>query len=336
MICKERDKREHTDNDKFSQAGAKAEEQMAFYLRRAFADEPEAWVFHDLRFEDGAGDAVQIDHLVLHPYGMILIESKSVTSEVRVNKHLEWTRVWQGREMGMPSPIQQAKLQAENLKKILNLAAEELRGKLLGKFQKGFNACPFEIIVGISDSGIIRRDVDLPEVCKADQVAERISAIVQRHKKATSLLSLSLKDGMEHFGETERQKISEFFIARHRSRQNPSRPSATKAVEAASPPVVREVTTSNVPPPASPATGSPQAMAGSVMGICQKCGKQCEILWGKYGYYWKCAQCQSNMPIKEYCPTCKGKLRLRKDQSRFYKYCEPCKSAESLYWEASN
>ena len=40
MIWKERDKREHPDIDKFALAGGKAEEQMAFYLRRAFFDDP--------------------------------------------------------------------------------------------------------------------------------------------------------------------------------------------------------------------------------------------------------------------------------------------------------
>lgn len=40
------------------------------------------------------------------------------------------------------------------------------------------------------------------------------------------------------------------------------------------------------------------------------------------------------MPIKEYCPGRRGKLKLRKDKTRFYKYCEPCKSAEQLYHDA--
>jgi uncharacterized protein YbaR (Trm112 family) len=40
------------------------------------------------------------------------------------------------------------------------------------------------------------------------------------------------------------------------------------------------------------------------------------------------------MRINEYCPTCKTKLRLRKEKQRFFKYCEPCKSGESLYYEA--
>ncbi len=66
MILKGRDKREHPESDKFSAAGAKAEEQMAFYLKRGFQHDEGTFVFNDLRFKDESGDAIQIDHLVLH------------------------------------------------------------------------------------------------------------------------------------------------------------------------------------------------------------------------------------------------------------------------------
>jgi hypothetical protein len=91
------------------------------------------------------------------------------------------------------------------------------------------------------------------------------------------------------------------------------------------------------PPPLPPVHVAPAALSTSSsvarLGICQKCGIQCNILWGKFGYYWKCPACQNNMPIKEYCPKCRGKLKLRKDKLRFYKYCEPCKTPEVLFYE---
>jgi len=39
-----------------------------------------------------------------------------------------------------------------------------------------------------------------------------------------------------------------------------------------------------------------------------------------------------SMPIKEFCPTCKTKLKLRKDKNRFFIRCEPC-GTERLYCE---
>ena len=337
MICKQRDKREHPERDKFSRAGAKAEEQMAFYFERAFGDSNDIRVFNDLRFVDEKDDAIQVDHLLLHPRCIILIESKSVTSEVRVNKHKEWIRVWHGQQMGMPSPILQTQRQADKLKKILNAYCESLRGKMLGALQKRFNATPFEVIVAISDTGIIKRDVELPEVCKADQVVERATEIIQRHKKAAGLLSLSMKDGLEHLTHDEVEKITQFFLTYHLPLKSETTPKTTQPEEAEADVVQPKETLPPVPPKPSL---SPQvhhaASAASPparLGICEKCGTQCEILWGKYGYYWKCTVCGANMPIKEYCPACRGKMKLRKAKRRFFKYCQPCKTPELLYYE---
>ncbi len=92
MIIKERNPEEHGETDKFSVAGAKAEEQMAFYLKRAFADDPNVYVFNDIRLQGDDDDAAQIDHLVLHRHGFVIVESKSVSTGVAVNEHGEWVR----------------------------------------------------------------------------------------------------------------------------------------------------------------------------------------------------------------------------------------------------
>src|SRR5574340_855439 len=87
VIAKTKDPGKPT--DRFEQAGTAAEEQMAFYLRRAFADAPDVFVINDLRLVE-ADDCAQIDHLVLHAFGMFIIESKSISGEVEVNEHGEW------------------------------------------------------------------------------------------------------------------------------------------------------------------------------------------------------------------------------------------------------
>ena len=61
--------------DKYAQAGFAAEKQMAFYLKRGFGEDPKVLVLNGLRIVQG-NDAAQIDHLLLHEYGMIIIESK--------------------------------------------------------------------------------------------------------------------------------------------------------------------------------------------------------------------------------------------------------------------
>lgn len=54
MIAK--DKTTPAPTDKYGRAGHDAEMQMAFYLRRAFAEAPDIYVFNDLRLERGGAD----------------------------------------------------------------------------------------------------------------------------------------------------------------------------------------------------------------------------------------------------------------------------------------
>jgi hypothetical protein len=225
MILKERDEKPGEDSDFIRKAGAAAERQMAFYLRRAFVDDPDVLVLNDIRLEVDDGevkDAVQIDHLMIHRHGLIIVESKSCAGAIEVNELGEWSRVWSGKKSGMASPVQQARMQANLLRKALNACADEMLGKIfLGKFQKYFGKCPIEILVGVSDRGVIDRKFECPELCKADQVPDRIRNILARHKKAASTFRSNLldgivnSDGLMDFGAEERRKMANFLIEHH-------------------------------------------------------------------------------------------------------------------------
>ncbi len=341
MICKERDAIEHPENDRFSKAGAKAEKQMAFYLKREFATDDLIVVFNDLRLVDEMGDACQIDHLVLHQHGFMIVESKSVSSKVKVNEHGEWSRLWGSRWKGMASPLQQGALQGALLRKIIAAHAQTMVGKnLLGK-QIRFVNTPIEVLVAVSDHGEIHREgFEDPNVLKADQVPARIRDIIRRHKKTRAIFNFSKEaldlknmDGVYNFKEQEMESISGFLVSQHTPATVPSASTYPTAVpqrqavaentvhyDAATPPPLPK----ELPPPA------PDADAG--MGLCKSCDVQCMIKWGRYGYYWKCLQCDANMPIKEFCPSCKTKQKLRTDKQRFFIRCEPCET-ERLYCE---
>ena len=208
-----------------AQAGAEAESQMAHYLHRHFADDTEVHVLHDLRLRDPeqpeqTGDAgtCQIDHLLIHRWGMFIVESKSVISEVRVRPDGsggdEWTRMWNGAEKGMPSPIRQAKRQGEFLRTYLRRQDERLLGSFpsecehsrkatIGSDQRGFRNLPVQLVVAISDSGRIQRLDGWHEpkkpfrvfVTKADAVAEKIADELKRHRKGANPLKNPLATG---------------------------------------------------------------------------------------------------------------------------------------------
>jgi hypothetical protein len=182
MIAKTADSNRPTDPR--NEAGLAAERKMAFYLRRAFETERDIWVFNDLRLTRN-GDAAQIDHLVLHPSGMVIVESKSVSGEIAVNERQEWIRRSGKHEMGMESPVAQGKLQAEFLRRLLRENDDRLLdGQVKGLLPKHFNRhWPIDILVAISDSGRINRCAEVPELVKADQAAQIIQEIVSKHRR---------------------------------------------------------------------------------------------------------------------------------------------------------
>lgn len=81
MIFKELDP--FNSEDKFARAGRAAEEKMAFYLKRYFDDVQEILVLNGIRLQTD-DDAAQVDHLIIHPHGLTIVESKSVHGKVQI------------------------------------------------------------------------------------------------------------------------------------------------------------------------------------------------------------------------------------------------------------
>jgi len=301
MIVKELD--EVQSSDKFIQAGVAAEKQMAFYLKRGFGDNPDVLVLNSLRIEKG-DDSAQMDHLILHEFGMVIIESKSVTTEVSINEHGEWSRLFDGAYKGMPSPVLQAKRQGEFLKNYLKPHTEVLLKKLLG-VQLKFDKMPIDVIVAISDTGIINRPSkpfkELDSVCKADRAVEKINQIIKGYRKKDSALSVSL--GPYLLGKTARKNTSQFLLKKHT-------PIATLSTKTA------------------PKKKSVPSVTSNKFAACNKChGTAVEVLYGKYGYYLKCSDCQQNTALKVVCPCCKKNLRVRKEKEKFFLECRDCNTS---------
>ncbi|MEE9331624.1 MAG: NERD domain-containing protein [Methylophilaceae bacterium] len=226
MILKEK-KITASGNPKIA-AGERAEKQMAFYLERSFEQESDFIVINDLRIKHGRNVA-QIDHLIITKYAFFIIESKSVYGEIKVNKNKEWARSYQNTPVGMPSPVLQAEAQAKILKSLLTKNKDSLRSKmLLGTLQKGFKYCPINILVAISDKGIINRGAEVTELLKADQITNAIFDKFKELKRQNSLLSINLDPFWEMTNE-EIAAITKFLLEQHSPIvKKPSKPEPTK------------------------------------------------------------------------------------------------------------
>jgi len=207
-------------SDPRRKAGEEAEKQMAFYLQRAFRKRDDCFVINDLSITHD-GEQAQIDHLIVSPYGLVIIESKSCHSTIIVDEFNRWARTFNGKPEGMQSPILQAEEQGRILKELLRSNTESLLGKMLiGSVQKGFGYCPFLVYVSVSDSGIIEQKIDVPELHKSDEVAKIITGKLDEIKRKSDLLSpkfwLTSEVGWRMKLE-EARAVAEFLIAQHRS-----------------------------------------------------------------------------------------------------------------------
>lgn len=336
--------------DPRQRAGADAERQMAHYMHRDFRDDEEVFVLHDLRIEDreqpehdGSAGVCQIDHLVVHRWGLFIIESKSVIEEVRVRSDGsggdEWTRVYRKKETGMPSPIRQAQRQADFLREFLQRHREEMLGKhslglrtiakvVHGTDQRGFKNAPIQLIVAVSDRGKIKKIGGWKEprepfrvfVAKADLVPDKISQELKAHRKYAG------KDyGVWSMEAGEPRRVAEFLAARHVGRPGtkPTRPQRTPPTQ-----------DRKLPPNKSVGAERSQDAA------CKHCGSQdLTALSGKFGYYWKCGACQKNTTMPAVCSACGAKrgrdseVRVRKDKATYFRDCKACGNSETIWTE---
>jgi predicted RNA-binding Zn-ribbon protein involved in translation (DUF1610 family) len=236
---------------------------------------------------------------------MVVIESKSVFGTIKINDYGEWHRL--DYKIGMASPIEQAKRQATFLKKYLNESGlRPPHDAIKSVFHKiTFENVPVDVLVAISDTGIINRPRKLQtdNIHKADLIVGKIKEIIENYQKQDGFLSLNLITTPLKINPITMNDIAKFLKEKHtplpvkQDKVNPSTPI----------PVNMEV-------------------------HCKKCGSyNINILYGKFGYYFKCKKCGENMSVKEYCAKCGQQLKLRKDGNQFYIECKKCGTSKPFF-----
>lgn len=73
---------------------------------------------------------------------------------------------------------------------------------------------------------------------------------------------------------------------------------------------------------------APVTATQTAQPVCRECkGANLSIQYGKFGYYFKCSDCDANTPIKIGCGKGGHKERIRKDALKFYRECADCGSS---------
>ena len=302
MILK--DKRINQAIDARLQAGIRQELDVAFYLSRAFKNRDDVAVFNDLRIEHD-GEAAQIDHLVITTLGFCLIESKSIRAQVVVNKKGEWTRVYNGKKTGIPSPIKQVELQEKILKALLRENDDKILGKIFGLIQTGFGGRLWKTICAISSDAVVDRD-SMPKnisekVWKSEFIADWVNKVMVESEGASKTLKRVVSTAPT-FTQEEFKKICDFILA---SDKPLSKPALEKEKSGESEKQVDVVAT-------------PVGMIA-----CKACKSTIGLnaAYGRYGYYVQCA-CGVNTSMKQDCAVCAKPLKLRKSGPKYFGVCE--------------
>ncbi len=300
MIEKEYKKQDT--NNKLKEQGNKAEEQMAFYLRRAFSENKDVFVFNDI-YIDYKGDTAQIDHLVLFKYGMFIIESKSCLGEISYNKYDEWKRKTKNYESGFQSPIKQVERQFDILIKNLNENTVDIFGLLVGNLKMFYGLRLKETIIGIEDHAIIKREDESSlfdsKIMKADQVSNHIKKIIKKNNLFKSLNPfLSAEDCPPPFSKKQITNLTNHIKnTDQKLRDNKEKNTNIDKINE----------------------------SFKTIHSCNNCNQNdfIEMKNGQYGHYFHCSSCRTNQKIKESCPICKNdNIRFKSFKNSFYLDCK--------------
>jgi transcription elongation factor Elf1 len=289
-----------------AKAGQKQEQDVAFYLRRAFKDNKKVFVINDFKFSHN-DETAQIDHLIVYPYGFLLIESKSIKGEVKVNDLGEWTRSLNSKWSGMASPIKQVELQQKLLRELLYANRESILGKVLGMKQQSFGMRCWNNICAVSSNAIIDRD-SIPkkvsnQLVKTEFLVDKLSDVMNIKHKVVSALTF---DTRPDFNSEELKSITSFLM---------SQVGDNKIVEEINEPKAWCVpVNTNV---------------DSILQ-CKSCGEKNDYSaqHGRYGYFIKCNKCETNTAMKMPCVSCNSKnTKVSKKKETYTLNCGDCEQA---------
>ena len=279
-------------------AGQKQELDVAFYLSRAFKDHPNVFIINDYKFSFN-NEMAQIDHLIVYPYGFILIESKSITGEIKVNELGEWTRSSNSKWFGIPSPIKQAELQQTLFRKMLHHHSSTILSKLFGLREQSFGLRSWNILCAISSNSVIDR-ASIPKniselLVKSEFLVDKINEVMKLRNKFIN--SINVLDTRLSFSDEELKSITNFLIEYNKPKSQ--KPQSTTI-----------------------SSSEPKSILK-----CKKCNESSNYTaqHGRYGYFINCNECKTNTSMKIECINCHSKnTKITKKKDIYTLNCLDC------------
>ena len=180
MILKELDPFRYAGEDAL--AARVSADRVAYCLRRFFRRHTGVDVLNGLRLLC-AGSIARVDHLLLHPYGLIVLQRDGTTGPIRIDNDGQWQHGNNGVQCSIGSPITSAYMQALLFKSYLD---QRVR-------QKGFfDRLELDVLVVVSDDCQIiwPQTGRLDEVCSREEIYDRVIWRIERSRSAATGVGL--------------------------------------------------------------------------------------------------------------------------------------------------
>jgi hypothetical protein len=298
-------------------SGERNEQNSAYYLDFKYKDSPHWALIHDLRIEH-RGRVAQIDHLLINRFlDVYVLESKNYYYGVKITEEGEFL-VWDGKGyQAIESPYEQNQRHIQALQ-------TSVEDRNLGPRRLGFSIpISYRNVVLISPTSKLLKPssstFDLFTVIKADAFVSATGKDIDNK----SIISAPKIVGCDTL-----QEFSEKLVRLHRpgsinfaAKFGISNNDTIDGVQVAS----------IVASPASPVY-SPAVHESKDVLACRNCNSPIiAVMYGKFGYYFKCGECDGNTPIKIACGTFGHNERIRKDGKKFFRECGDCRSSSLFF-----
>ena len=287
--------------------GYQSEKDNAYYIDFEFRDSKNIIVLHDIRIEHN-GRTAQIDHILISRIEVTVLESKSFDEELTIKDDGSLFVKYKNNDKTFPNPIEQNNRHLKVLKALIN-----------DKFELQANT---KLFGGISFSSkiLINPNTTISNKKLPEGFERADSYITKRKQEIDNIKGLKvLKLASKMMSINKVEELANFLIKHHK----PFIFDYTKKYP------IEPITTSYVKEP-SIIYNKPKIQ--SIEYTCTKCkSKNLEVAYGR-NYYFKCLDCENNIPIKHTCNTPNCKPKTRKSKLQFFKVCEKC-GIDELFWE---
>ena len=287
-----------------------AEKENSYHLDFHLGDSKNHILLHNIRLENN-GKTAQIDHMLINRMGITLLESKSFKGILEIREDGSLSVNYGKYIKTFPNPIEQNNRHKIVVESLINDFFDlPLNVKALGGMK-------FYTKVLIDPRTSIKNKKLTDGYERSDRYAtSRLEEIDKMNpltvlKTAATMLTIDTAKELAKFLLKQNKPLTFDYTQKYRIKTNSSFIAEKSVNYEKKNEVSRDIQ--------------------QTLFSCNKCKSTNLEVWYGRNYYFKCPDCENNIPIKHTCKTSSCKPRTKKRKLQFFKICEACGIDELFY-----